>query len=171
MATSTPEQDPSVEIRREEIETPSAQALIRDLNGELRERYPEPGANHFRLDAEEVAEGRGALLVAYRGEVPVACGALRLHDKTTAEIKRMYVIPEERGKGISRRILAALEAEGRKLGARRLVLETGERQTEALALYERAGFARIPRFGEYASSPLSICMAKDLPAQTSAQPS
>jgi putative acetyltransferase len=162
MATSTPEQDPSVEIKREEISSPSAQALIRDLNGELRERYPEPGANHFRLDAEEVAEDRGAFLVAYRSEVPVACGAIRLDRSQTAEIKRMYVVPEARGKGISRLILAALEAEGRKLGARRLVLETGERQTEALSLYERAGFVRVPRFGEYVSSPLSICMAKDL---------
>ena len=171
MAASTPERDASIEIRREEIGSPSAQALIRDLNGELRERYPEPGANHFRLDADEVAQGRGAFLVAYRGDDPVACGAIRLEGSHTAEIKRMYVVPDARGRGISRLLLAALEAEGRKLGARRLVLETGERQTEALALYERTGFVRIPRFGEYVSSPLSVCMAKELPGFTSSQPS
>lgn len=125
-------------------------------------RYPEQGANHFRLDADEVSEGRGAFFVAYQGASPVACGAIRRHEATTAEIKRMYVVPEWRGRGLSRVVLEKLEAEGRRLGVTRLVLETGDRQSEALALYERSGFVRIPRFGEYVGSPLSVCMAKEL---------
>jgi GNAT superfamily N-acetyltransferase len=100
--------------------------------------------------------------VAYHDGKPVACGALRRYDHQTAEIKRMFVVSSSRGLGFSRRVLEALEAEGRRLGVKRLVLETGERQTEALSLYERAGFVRIERFGEYAGSPLSVCMAKDL---------
>ena len=151
------------EIVRSELESPEAQALIRELNAELQARYPEPGANHFRVDAEELAPGRGAFLIGYVDGVPVACGALRKHDDRTAEIKRMYVVPAARGKGWSRKILAALEAEGRALGVRRLVLETGPRQVEALALYSRAGFERIPLFGEYLNSPeTSICMEKEL---------
>jgi GNAT superfamily N-acetyltransferase len=74
----------------------------------------------------------------------------------------MYVILEERGSGVGRALLTALEAEARALGFARLVLETGTRQIAALALYRRAGFADITPFGEYLGSPLSVCLAKDL---------
>ncbi|MFO1512621.1 MAG: GNAT family N-acetyltransferase [Verrucomicrobiota bacterium] len=80
----------------------------------------------------------------------------------TGEIKRMYVVPEERGRGVGRAILNGLEAEARALRISRLVLETGVRQTAAQALYQRAGFARIAPFGEYVDSPLSLCLAKQL---------
>jgi putative acetyltransferase len=125
-------------------------------------RYPEEGANHFRLDDEEVAEGRGAFLVCYSSGQPVACGAIRRLDPETAEIKRMFVEPSMRGLGIGSQLVTRLEAEARRLGVKRVVLETGVRQPEALALYERAGFARVLPFGEYARSPLSVCMAKEL---------
>jgi putative acetyltransferase len=152
-----------IEIIRAQLESPEAQALICELNAELQARYPEPGANHFRVDADELAPGRGAFLIGYVDGKPVACGAIRKHDDRTAEIKRMYVAPAARGKGLSRRILSALEAEGRALGVRRLVLETGPRQVEALALYSRSGFVEIPLFGEYLNSPqFSVCMEKEL---------
>jgi GNAT superfamily N-acetyltransferase len=151
-----------VELRREDLASAVASALIAALNAELTERYPEEGANHVQLDAEEVAEGRGAFLVAYVDGRPLGCGAVRRLDPQTAEIKRMYVDPAARGRGVGRRVLAALEVEARRLGARRLVLETGERQPESLALYARAGFTRIPLFGEYVGSPLSVCMEKAL---------
>jgi putative acetyltransferase len=149
-------------IERGDLRSPAAQALIRALNAELERVYPEPGANHFRLDADEVADGQGAFLIARRGGGAVGCGAVRRLDARAGEIKRMYVCPEERGRGVGRALLAALEAEARALGLARLVLETGARQTEAMALYQRAGFQVIPRFGEYLGSPLSVCMAKDL---------
>ena len=152
----------AMEIRREDLGSPSARSLIGALNAELAAQYPEEGANHFRLDAHEVVEGRGAFFVAYADGQPVACGAIRRANAGTAEIKRMYVAPAARGKGIGRMMLDTLEAEGRRLGVTRIVLETGERQLEALALYERAGFTRIALFGEYIGSPLSVCMAKDL---------
>jgi GNAT superfamily N-acetyltransferase len=153
----------AIEIRRADILSSVAGELIRALNAELMARYPEPGANHFQLDAEEVAEGRGGFFIAYIEEKPVGCGAVRRLESLVAEIKRMYVAPEARGMGIGRQILDALEAEAQKLGARRIVLETGPRQPEAIALYSRAGFLRIPLFGEYLQSPdFSVCMAKDL---------
>jgi putative acetyltransferase len=151
-----------VEIRREELTSATAQALIGALNAELTARYPEEGATFFRLDPEEVAEGRGAFLVAWTDERPTACGAIRRLDPRTGEIKRMYVDPAARGQGLGRAVLQALEAEARRLGLVRLVLETGARQHTAIALYERAGFARIPPFGAYAKSPLSICLQKEL---------
>jgi GNAT superfamily N-acetyltransferase len=153
----------NVEIQRENnITSPIAQQLILALNAELEERYPEEGANHFRLDAAEVSDGRGAFLVAYLDGRPVGCGAVRRNEPEVAEIKRMYVVPEARGRGIARHVLNELEAEARRLGVRRVVLETGLRQAEALALYRRAGFVEIPLFGEYLDSPLSVCMEKTL---------
>jgi ribosomal protein S18 acetylase RimI-like enzyme len=86
-----------------------------------------------------------------------------LLDHETAELKRMYVSPLLRGKGLGRRLLAALEAEARALGARRVVLETGVRQLAALALYRATGFQPIPLFGEYCLSPeTSVCLGKDV---------
>jgi putative acetyltransferase len=149
-------------VQRGDLLSSAARALIEALNAELSSRYPEPGANHFRLDPDEVADGQGVFLIALSGGRPVGCGAVRRIEARTGEIKRMYVSPDARGRGIGPAVLAALEAEARTLGIARLVLETGLRQGEALALYESAGFSRIPPFGEYVNSPLSVCMAKDL---------
>jgi GNAT superfamily N-acetyltransferase len=162
---SNPRMTTTVEIRRTDIRSAVASELIGALNAELMARYPEPGANHFQLDADEVAAGRGGFFVAYRGDYPVGCGAVRRVEPLVAEIKRMYVAPEARGVGVGRQILDALETEARLLGVSRLVLETGPRQPEAVTLYSRAGFSHIPLFGEYLNSPhpeLSVCMAKNL---------
>jgi len=149
-------------IRRSDLPSTAARELIEALNSVLSGRYPEEGATHFRLDPDEVTEGRGTFLSGYRNGIPVGCGAVRKIDERTGELKRMYVSPEERGRGLGRALLAALESEALALGLSRLVLETGVRQSEATALYRRAGFSEIPPFGEYLGSPLSLCMAKDL---------
>jgi GNAT superfamily N-acetyltransferase len=149
-------------IERVDILSATARKLIEALNAELSGRYPEQGACHFRLDAHEVAEGRGAFLVAYRSETPIGCGAVRRIEEQTGELKRMYVCVEERSRGVGRAMLDALEVEARKLGISKLFLETGIRNPEAIALYKRAGFSHIPPFGEYIGSPVSVCMAKDL---------
>lgn len=155
----------SITITRAALADDVSRALIAQLNAELDAAYPEPGANHFGLDPDEVAPGRGAFLVVYRDGEPVGCGAVRTLDGETGELKRMYVSPEARGAGIGRRLVDALEAEARALGLRRLVLETGTRQQAALALYRATGFVPIPLYGEYLSSPeTSICLGKDLPA-------
>jgi GNAT superfamily N-acetyltransferase len=160
----------SLTLRRTSLTDPVARALIDALDAELLERYPEEGATHFRLDPDEVAPGRGAFFVAYvfgadlpGGSLPVGCGAVRrLPDGRTAELKRMYTTPEARRRGVAHELLGALEDEARRLAVHRLVLETGVRQPEAIALYKRAGFVEIPPFGEYVGSPLSVCMAKSL---------
>ena len=161
-----------VEIARELITSPDAALLIGALNVELAAGYPEPGANHFRLDPEEVAPGSGIFLVARWVGRPVGCGALRtLRDADlvrelgprVGELKRMYVAPDVRGRGIGRALLTRLEAEARTFGLARLVLETGTRQAEAIALYQRAGFSEIPAYGEYVTSlATSVCLAKML---------
>ncbi|HEX4415598.1 MAG TPA: GNAT family N-acetyltransferase [Lacipirellulaceae bacterium] len=152
----------TIEVRREDILSPTAQLLIHSLNSELESRYPEEGANFFRLDPDEVAAGRGGFFVAYADGHPVGCGAIRWIDSDAAEIKRMYVARGNRGGGIGGKILAELEAEAARLGIRRIVLETGPRQPEAIAIYKRAGFAEIPLFGEYVDPRYSLCMAKNV---------
>jgi GNAT superfamily N-acetyltransferase len=141
----------------------AARQLIARLDDDLRARYPEEGANHLRLDPEEIAPGRGVFVVARREGRALGCGAVRLNDPATAEIKRMFTLPESRGQGVALAVLCFLEEAARGLGARRVVLETGERQPEAIALYAKCGFVRIEPFGEYLGSPLSVCMEKALP--------
>jgi GNAT superfamily N-acetyltransferase len=153
----------SITVARADLSADVSRALISSLNAELQALYPEPGANHFQLDPGEVAHGSGAFLVIYRDGTPVGCGALRLLDAGTAELKRMYVAPAVRGRGLGRRLVAALEEEARALGVRRLVLETGVRQAAALALYRGTGFQPIPLYGEYCLSPdTSVCLGKEL---------
>lgn len=153
-------------VARADLASDVAQELITALNAQILARYPEEGATHFELDLDEVRPGRGAFVVAWEGARALGCGAVRrllepgLDD--AGEIKRMYVIPEARGRRIGASILDRLESEARALGLRRLLLETGERQVEAVALYQRTGFRRIERFGQYVDSPLSLCMEKSL---------
>ena len=152
----------ALRFRRTTLDEAVAKRLIGALNAELEERYPEEGANHFRLDGDEVEGDRGVFLVAYLDDEPVGCGALRRLDEQDAEIKRMYVDPGTRGSGVGRRLLGELVARARRLGATCVVLETGTRQVEALGLYASAGFHEVPRFGEYENSPLSRCFAREL---------
>jgi putative acetyltransferase len=162
----------ALEIAPESLTSPVAAALIGALNTELSARYPEAGATHFRLDPDDVAPGAGIFVVARMLGRPVGCGALRcLRDDDSVqelgpgagELKRMYVAPDSRGRGIGRALLSRLETEARSLGLVRLVLETGTRQTEALELYRCTGFEPIPPYGEYAASAAtSVCLSKSL---------
>ena len=114
------------------------------------------------LKASHLEEGRGTFLVAREDERAVGCGAIRLLDPRTAEVKRMYVEPDRRGAGVGRALLDALEIAARERGVTRLVLETGIHQAAAIALYRRAGFVQIDCWGEYATAPTSVCFEKNL---------
>ena len=102
----------TIEIHQEKITSAVAGLLIGQLNAELLETYPEPGATHFRLDPDEVGPGRGVFLVAYENGRPAGCGAVRRIDQNTAELKRMYVVPSFRRRGISRLLLEARRGRG-----------------------------------------------------------
>ena len=150
-----------ISIARADLEAEASRKLIQALNEELSGSYPEAGATHFGLAPEEVSGQRGAFLIASMDGAPVGCGAVRLLDEDTGEIKRMFVTPAARGMGLGRRLADALEAEARALGARRLILETGIRQVAAIALYRNCGFEPIPLYGEYCLSPgTSVCFGK-----------
>ncbi len=93
----------------------------------------------------------------------VACGAVQHLDADTAELKRMYVRPAYRGRGIARQLLAALEECALVAGHSRLRLETGTYLPAAIALYRSAGYQPIPVYGEYVGNPYSVCFEKRLP--------
>jgi len=153
----------AVQIRKSALASPEGVRLIAALDAELRATHPEPGSTHFSLSGEQVSDGEGAFLIAWLDEVAVGCGAVRRLDEETAELKRMYVDPQVRGQGIGRTLVESLEREARALGVTRVVLETGKRLAPAIRMYEGLGYARIPLFGEYVSSPdTSVCFGKSL---------
>lgn len=154
--------DLSLSIAAEPFDSDDARRLIAALDAGLAQLYPPEQRFGPNLKAQQLEGGRGAFLIARDGGRAVGCGAIRVLDPTTAEVKRMYVELDQRGKGVGRAVLAGLEATATELGVRRLVLETGIYQDAALSLYQRAGFLQIDCWGEYASSPTSVCLEKRL---------
>ena len=152
----------SLTVAAEAFDSADARRLIAALDDGLAELYPPEQRFGPNLKAHHLEGGRGTFLIARTDGRAIGCGAIRLLDPMTAEAKRMYVEPDQRGKGVGRAVLAGLEAAARQLGVRRLVLETGIYQDAALALYRRAGFTQIDCWGEYASSPTSVCFEKHL---------
>jgi len=104
------------------------------------------------------------VVVAYQKETPVACGAIKPFSETAAEIKRMFVHPDYRKQGIAAKVLTELEKWTEELGFIECVLETGKKQPEAIALYQKAGYHITPNYGQYIGVDNSICMAKPINA-------
>jgi GNAT superfamily N-acetyltransferase len=151
-----------VEIRRENYRSAAARVLAAALEAELLGRYGGVGGSGGEPPAADYEPPLGAFLVGYVDRKPVACGGVCRYDERTAELRRMYVAPDARGRGLSRRMLAALEEEARGLGYTVVRLETGERQPEAIGLYSAAGYGRIPRYGPYVDDERSVCFEKRL---------
>jgi putative acetyltransferase len=147
-------------VSAEDPRGPDAALLIARLSTELGERYGDDGAGAFA--PEDVLVGGAAFVVARLEGRPVGCGALRPMADGAGEVKRLYVEPEARGRGVARQVLSALEALARGYGYRILRLETGLLQPESIRLYEAAGYTRIPCYGRYADNPLSVCFEKRL---------
>ncbi len=151
----------SIHIEQENPHGETAARLIRELSAELARRYADQGddgSGSFR--PEHAAGPRSAFLVARLEGQPVGCGALRPITEKVVEIKRMYVAEEARRLGVGRRILIELEQLAAHFGYEVINLETGLRQPEAIALYERNGFQHIPPYGENIGNPMSVCFEK-----------
>ncbi|WP_235537151.1 GNAT family N-acetyltransferase [Nocardioides sp. Soil805] len=156
-----------LEIERVPITAPDAVLLVEQVQEEYVARYG--GRDESPIDASEFEDPTGMFFVGRLDGVPVTSGAWRRRTDIllagttrTAEVKRMYVAPPARGLGLARRMLAHLEATARDAGAEAIVLETGEKQPEAIELYSSAGYDRIEGFGYYRDSPLSRCFGKPL---------
>jgi GNAT superfamily N-acetyltransferase len=157
-----------VVVVRVPLDHADAQRLIEEVQAEYVVRYG--GTDRTPLDAQMFEPPGGSFFVAYRDGEAVATGAWRrrtdveaLGTRPTAEIKRMYVTPIARGKGLARRMLAHLERTAAAQGAEAMILETGTAQPEAMALYESAGYTPIPSFGYYRDAPENRCYALPLP--------
>lgn len=149
-------------IAPEPFESDDAQSLIAALDADLAALYPPEQRFGPNLRPEHLAAGQGIFLIARSRGRPVGCGALRILNSTTAEVKRMFAQRDQRGKGVGRAVLSSLETAARGRGVKRLVLETGVHQEAAIALYRRAGFAQVDCWGEYRTSPSSVCFEKRL---------
>ncbi|MFE9291145.1 GNAT family N-acetyltransferase [Streptomyces olivaceus] len=156
-------------IRRVPFDHPDAVKLSDEVQAEYDVRYGD-GGDATQLDASDFAPPNGLYLVAYdENDVPVASGGWRRQDANDegnldgdAELKRMFVIAQVRGRGLARRILAALEDDARAAGRTRMVLETGTKQPEAVALYTSSGYEPCGKFGYYRFHADSLCYAKAL---------
>jgi putative acetyltransferase len=102
------------------------------------------------------------VVVAYLNQTPVGCGAIKKYDDDTAEVKRMFVKNDVRGQGIAAKILEQLELWANELGFSYCILETGDRQQSAVALYKKGGYQVVPNYGQYIGIETSICMKKQL---------
>jgi putative acetyltransferase len=147
-------------ISAEPFESADARRLVAALDAELAALYPPENRFGQRFTAGHAVEGRGTFLVARLDGTAVGCGAFTLLDAKTAEVKRMYAAPEARGTGVGRAVLERLETKALAMGVRRLVLETGIHQLDAIRLYERAGYRRVECWGDYAGVPTSVCCEK-----------
>ena len=140
---------------------PVAQDLVEQVQQEYVSRYG--GRDGAVVDPAEFEPPAGIFLVAEVDGLPAGCGAWRLHEPGVVEIKRVYVAPSFRRRGLAQAIVGALETTAAQAGSRSVVLNTGDRQPEALALYTALGYRPVPGFGLYASSPLAVFLGKDLP--------
>ncbi len=102
------------------------------------------------------------VVIAYEKGLPVSCGAIKQAGSDNMEVKRMYTLPEHRGKGIATKVLFILEQWAKELSFAQCVLETGKRQPEAIRLYEKNGYQLIPNYGQYIGIENSVCFGKRL---------
>jgi GNAT superfamily N-acetyltransferase len=148
---------------------PQVQELVAAVQAEYVVRYG--GPDEAAVDDGEFEPPRGLFLIGLAGGEPVAMGGWRRLDRAdgedadhagVAEIKRMFVLDRGRRRGLARRILAELERTAAGAGVRRLVLNTGVHQPEAIALYESSGYRSVPDFGHYAGYPNALFYGKSL---------
>lgn len=147
-------------LREVAYEDDDVARLVEEVQQEYVERYGSRDASP--VDPAQFTLPDGAFVIAEVDGTPIGCAALRRHDDDVVEIKRMFVRTAHRRRGFARLLLTELEARARARGFRRVVLETGLPQPEALALYPSAGYEPIERFGHYADDDSSRCFGKDL---------
>jgi putative acetyltransferase len=133
--------------------------LVKNLDADLAER---DGNDHSFYDQFNKIDKIKQAVVAYENNKPMSCGAMKEFDQNSMEIKRMYTLPEGRGKGIATKILSELEKWATELSYKKCILETGKRQPEAIELYKKSGYKNISNYGQYKEIENSICFEKEM---------
>ncbi|HMS66323.1 MAG TPA: GNAT family N-acetyltransferase [Ignavibacteria bacterium] len=146
-------------LKRTDSDDPDFQDLVKLLDAEL--KILDGDEHTFYSQFNKIDKIRNAV-VFYIDDKPSGCGAFKEYDTKTAEIKRMFVIPEERGKGAAKLILKELEIWVAELKFTECILETGLKQSEAIKLYQKAGYEIIPNYGQYKNVSNSVCMKKSI---------
>ena len=133
--------------------------LVKHLDDYLAEKDGEEHAFYSQFNKINILK---QVLIAYEDDKPVSCGAIKEFAPGIMEVKRMYTLPTARGKGMATIVLAELEKWAAALQNHKCVLETGKRQPEAIALYEKNGYHIIPNYGQYVGMENSVCFEKEL---------
>jgi len=144
---------------RSDSSHPDFRALVHLLDQDLAIR---DGADHGFYAQFNKIDAIQHCVIAYDAEQPVGCGAIKAFGTDAMEVKRMYVSPASRGKSFAFQILTELEVWAKELGMSKTVLETGQKQPEAIALYFKAGYLRTPNYGQYIGIENSLCFEKIL---------
>ena len=134
--------------------------LVKFLDAELAELDGDEHVFYAQLNKTDKIKH---VILAYENDKPISCGAIREYSPTTTEVKRMYTLPENRGKGIATKVLIELEKWASELSYQKCILETGWRQPDAIRLYEKNGYRRISNYGKYAGIENSVCFEKKIP--------
>ncbi len=150
---------PMLTIVRTNSESEDFVELIRHLDAELAERDGSEYAFYAQFNKLDKIKH---VVLAYLDEIPVACGAIKEHAAGAMEVKRMFTQPDQRGKGAATQILTELENWARELSFNKCILETGRKQPEAIALYQKNGYISIPNYGQYVGVDNSVCFEKKL---------
>ncbi len=148
-----------IKLQRTNSDNEDFRLLIAELDKELWSRYEDRQAIY---DKHNIIENNKNVLLAYKDEIAVGCGCFKKFDDQTVEVKRMYVKPKYRGQKIATSILDALEKWAMELNIFSTVLETGNKQQEAILLYGKSGYIVVEKYGPYKDLPESICMQKKL---------
>ena len=148
-----------VHLLRTDSSNPDFQKLVKELDKYLAVC---DGDEHAFFAQYNKIDMIRHVVVAYEGETPLGCGAIKEYEAGVMEVKRMYVAPESRGKGIASLVLEELENWARELGSSKCILETGIKQSEAIGLYKKSGYSIISNYGQYAGVAISVCFEKVL---------
>ncbi len=146
-------------LTRTNSENPDFRSLVSRLDAHLR---MVDGEEHSFFAQFNKTDTIKHAVIAYQDGIPAGCGAVKEYTADTMEVKRMFVLPDQRGKGIATLVLSELEYWCRELGYRRCILETSIRLPEAILLYERRGYSHIPNYGQYENVESSVCFEKML---------
>ncbi|WP_317048331.1 GNAT family N-acetyltransferase [Chryseobacterium taichungense] len=146
-------------LKRTDSTNKDFQSLVKLLDADLAVRNGEAQAFFDQFNKLDTIKN---CIVVYINEVPAACGAFKKFDEETIEIKRMYTHPDFRKRGLATTIVEELETWGKELNYTKAVLETSLGQNEALSVYEKSGYVRIPNYGQYIGIDKSVCYEKVL---------
>lgn len=144
-------------LKKTDSSNPEFIALVAELDADLAIK---DGKDHSFYSQFNSIDALKNVIVCYKDGVAVGCGAIKQFSTTAVEIKRMYVLPTQRGKGIASMILTKLEKWALRLGYSKCVLETGKRQPVAIALYTKNGYMIIPNYEPYKEMENSVCFEK-----------